>query len=371
MPDLTRRAALGSLAGAAMFASMSSASAPAAVFNGLKAKDSARGGRRCRYGAAVRAGQLVDDDDLTSVVLDTCDWVTPEIDMKWNVLQPGPTSWHFAPADQIVRFALANGRSVRGHTLLWEQSTPEWALAALEASADWSLVERFLTTVLRRYADQVCEWDVVNEPIDTEGGDASFRRTAFQRAFGNDYVARALRTARRHAPSAHLMINEYGLEYGNSIDRARRRALGDLAYSLRRDGVPLDGVGMQAHLDLSKGPIDTKGIRSLVRRLADMGLTVTVTELDVKEADRSASVRRRDSRAADHVSEYLDVVFAEPNVRGLVTWGLSDRDSWLQDEPGATSASLNRGLPFDDGLAPKPLHWALQGALLENGDHIA
>ena len=371
MPNLTRRAALQSLAGAAMFAGMSSASAPAAVFTGVGATGAVPRAKRWRYGAAVRAGQLVDDGDLAAVVLDTCDWVTPEIDMKWNVLQPGPTNWHFAPADQIVRFALANNRSVRGHTLLWEQSTPEWALAALEAGADWSLVEGFMATVLRRYADQVCEWDVVNEPIDTETGDAGFRRTAFQRAFGNGYVARALRTARHHAPAARLMINDYGLEYANPVDRARRRAFGDLAHSLRRDGVPLDGVGMQAHLDLSKGPLDTNGVRALVRRLADLDLTVTITELDVKEADRSASVGRRDSRTADHVSEYLDVVLAEPNVRGLVTWGLSDRDSWLQDGPDASSGSLNRGLPFDGNLVAKPLHWVLQQALGKTGGHLA
>lgn len=369
MPVLTRRAALEAMVGVAAFAGMTSAAAPTAVFRRSGSDGSVRQGRRCRYGAAVRADQLTDDADLTEVVLDTCDWVTPEIDMKWNVLQPAADSWHFDPADRIVRFAVANGQSVRGHTLLWEQSTPDWAIEALKSSADWSLVEQFMATTLERFAGQVCEWDVVNEPIDTETGEEGFRRTVFQRAFGNGYVARALRTARHHAPEARLLINEYGLEYANPVDRARRRALGDLVRSLRLDGEPLDGVGLQAHLDLSKGSIDARGVSSLIRDFADLGLTVTITELDVKEADQGGSVRHRDTKAADHVREYLDVVLNEPNVRGLVTWGLSDRDSWLQDATRGHSESLNRGLPFDERMAPKPLHWTLEKALLNTDRH--
>lgn len=323
--------------------------------------------RRCRYGTAIRAQQIVDDPHLSTLVVDNCDWVTPEIDMKWNVLQPGHGVWNFAPSDEIVRFAHGNGKQVRGHTLLWEQSTPDWALAALTNGADWSIVDRHIGAVLRRYAADVCEWDVVNEPIDTENGAGTLRRTIFQRAFGNDYIARALRSARAHAPAARLMINDYGLEYTNHVDRDRRKALLTLLASLRRDGVPIDGVGIQAHLDCAKGDLDAPGIRHFLREIGDLGLTATITELDIKEADKTSPISIRDHFAATHVQRYLDVVLAEPAVHGLVTWGLSDRDSWLQTSGDA----MNRGLPFDRQLAPKPLYYTLQRALSDSHSKVA
>ena len=316
------------------------------------------------YGAAVRPGPLDDDPALRGAVVADCDWLTPEIDWKWNALEYRRGAWWFERADALVAFARAHGKLLRGHTLLWEQSTPAWAKAEMAERRDWRLVERWFATALGRYGDAACEWDVINEPIDTVGGDRGLRRTCFQRAFGFDYVARALWLARRHAPDTRLFINEYGLDYANGEERDRRTALLRLVEKLRRDGAPLDGIGVQAHLDLAKGPLDARGIAAMLRELAGMGLSITITELDVREADRSRSLAVRDRAIDDEVRRYLDIVLAEPAVRGVVSWGVSDRDSWLQgDVVAADPDQLNRGLPYDAGLRPKPVLATLQRAL--------
>lgn len=325
----------------------------------VDAEASAYGGRL--YGAAVRAEALTGDPHFARRVGADCGWITPEIDFKWNALEHRRGGWWFERADAIVAFARYERMGLRGHTLLWEQSTPDWARAEMADRGDWRLIERWFDAVLGRYAEAAGEWDVVNEPIDTEHGEHGLRRTCFHRAFGADYVDRALRAARERAPTARLMVNEYGLEYGSGVERDRRRALLKLVERLRRDNVPLDGVGVQAHLDLAKGPLDTAAIANMFHEIADMGLSISITELDVKEADRTLSIGMRDRAIDDEVRRYLDVALAQPAVRGVVSWGVSDRDSWLQEGIEApTSASLNRGLPLDAAMRPKRVYWTLR-----------
>jgi endo-1,4-beta-xylanase len=236
---------------------------------------------------------------------------------------------------------------------------------------DWGLVQGHFERTIGRYGNSVCEWEVVNEAIDSEAGEDGIRRNCFQRAFGNGYIAQAFRTARALAPHTPLLINEYSLEYRNPIDAARRARLLRLLEALKSDGVPIDGVGLQAHLELAKGPLDAPAIRSFIREIAGMDLTMTVSELDVLEADRRRPLAVRDKAAADEVRRFLDIVLAEPAVRGVVTWGLSDRDSWLQDRiERRHRGDLNRGLPFDAGLEPKPLYWALRDALAQRSGAI-
>ena len=139
---------------------------------------------------------------------------------------------------------------------------------------------------------------------------------------------------------------------------------------LKEAGVPLDGVGLQAHLDLSKGPLATDALSRLLKEIADLGLFILISELDVKEHEYILPVERRDARVADETRRYLDVVLAQPAVRGLSTWGLSDRHSWLEvtkDDfarypyawKDGSSPGLNRGLPFDASMKPKPMYRAI------------
>jgi endo-1,4-beta-xylanase len=76
---------------------------------------------------------------------------------------------------------------------------------------------------------------------------------------------------------------------------------------------------------------------------------------------------------ADEVKRYLDVALAEPAVRGLITWGLSDRHSWLTvtDEHLARyagawnkgeSPGFNLGFQFDASMKRKTMYQAFASA---------
>lgn len=325
--------------------------------------------RKTAFGAAVRPDQLMPGTQIEARIRRDCELIVPEYHGQWSAVEWVPGRPYHGNYDAIVEYAQVTGKSVRGHSLLWEQMTPDWARSALAETRDWQIVERHFHDLLPMYSGRIGEWVVVNEMIDTEDGDHDFRRTSFQRAFGNGYVARALRTARELDPAAKLMINDYSLSQDNPVDSARRSAMLRLVETLKREGVPLDSVGIQGHLELAKGPVADKELAIFLNDLADMGVEIAITELDVLEADRSLPLAERDRRVADTVAHYLDVVCDQPAVKSVVTWGLSDVHSWLQDKEAETKRALalarhdpirlNRGLPYDSLMRPKPMLGAI------------
>lgn len=326
---------------------------------------------RRRFGTAVRPEQLNRAGPLRDAFDAHCDLLVPEYHGQWSAVEWRPGDPWYGNYDAIVAYAASRGAAVRGHSLIWEQMTPDWARAEMRHNRDWKPVERHFANLLPRYSGAIGEWVVVNEMIDTEDGHHDMRRTSFQRAFGNDYVRRALETAHALDPAAKLMINDYSLLHDNPVDEARRRAMLKLVESLLRAGTPLHAVGMQGHLELRKGGVDQKRVARFLDDLAATGVTLHITELDVLEDDRTLELARRDQRVADMVRSVLDVALDQPALKSVTTWGIDDGHSWLQDRVPATRAaqackpmdchSLNRGLPFDAALAAKPMLAALQG----------
>ena len=124
---------------------------------------------------------------------------------------------------------------------------------------------------MKRYRDDVGVWDVVNEPVSDRGG---LRPSVFMRRLGQGYIALAFRLAREADPRAKLYLNEIGAEGIN----AKSNRLYELVAGLKRDGVPIDGVGFQAHANLTGLPGD---FLDNMRRFAALGLDIAITEADV------------------------------------------------------------------------------------------
>ena len=365
---LRRREMTQGVLGAALACTL--APTGSAAVGGLAAAASRRG---CFFGSAVRYTQLQAEPALRAAVLQDCTVLTPEVDLKWNAVESTPGGWSLENIDGLVSLASQSGKAVRGHTLLWHLGTPPWVEQRLRAHRDWRLVSRHFAAVMQRHGDAIHQWDVVNELIETGYRMDGLRRSVFLEAFGPDYIRRAFVEARIAAPRARLMLNEFGLEYDSREERDRRYLFLKLVEGLKRAGAPLDGIGLQGHLDLRKGTVSTSSIIEFLKELAGMDLEIVVTELDVKESDYTAPADVRDRMVADEVRRYLDAVLAQKRVTGVVTWGLSDRHSWLQvlDEdyrrfPGAWSKGdgpgLNRGLPYDASMRRKPMYRAIEAA---------
>ena len=132
--------------------------------------------------------------------------------MKWYVVHKDSPAFDFAPADALVKFANANDLVVRGHTLLWHYPRwmPEWLNTYDYGANPRATVERLVVDYIDRMCaryPQIRSWDVVNETIDDKTGE--LRETVFSKHYGQEILDVAFQAARKAAPKAQLVYNDY------------------------------------------------------------------------------------------------------------------------------------------------------------------
>jgi endo-1,4-beta-xylanase len=322
------------------------------------------------YGTTISAAQITGDLPFVDLVRQEAGLVVAENEMKWQVINRGaPGDDDYAPADTIANFAAANKLVLRGHNLLWYHRTPTWYFDLPDRTAQERAVVDHIAQLAGRYRGRIHSWDVVNEPIEPKDGRPDGLRTAvFLETLGPEYLDLAYHTARNTDPNARLVVNEYDIELDAPEQEARRIALLHLLEGMRRSETPVDAVGIQAHLSAAGGPpFSPSLLRRFLAEIASLGLTIQITELDVTDENVPADVTVRDNLVADTYRRFLDTALDEPAVKMVVTWGLSDRHSWIvrretYQAKWRTDDAASRPLPFDADLEPKPAFNAIAGA---------
>ncbi len=307
------------------------------------------------YGSAVRSGMLASDAAYRAAIIANCQLIVPEGEMKWPDIHPLRDQYRFEKADDLVDFARQNKIEIRGHTLAWYGGMPEWtASITSRAEAEHELVDH-IETVVSRYRGQIPSWDVVNEPlVDWPQDETSLRPSIWTRQLGPDYIPIALRATALADPDAQLVLNEYDVEYEGARFAARRKALVALLRSLRDRGVPLHAVGLQAHLFASRS-LDCDGLQRLLSDIAALKLDVLVTELDVIDYELPGDIGRRDAMVAALADQFLGAVCDVVRPKAILTWGLTDRYTWVPTYFKRKDGLPNRPLPLDADFKRKPL----------------
>lgn len=269
--------------------------------------------------------------------------VSAENSMKWDYINPEPGTFRWADADNLIAFAKHYNQVVHGHPMIWHRQLPIWIREAPAASLEMHMRE-FIDRLADRYGDDVAIWDVINEPIADEGG---FRRSIWYNAMGEDYIDIAFRQARASDPDGVLLLNEYDIAW----DTPKTETLFPLLDSLRLKNTPIDGVGFQLHIDANFDKFDE--VEANFQKVADLGLDIYVTELDVAF---TASEATEEDQAAVY-TRILDICLNQPRCKALQIWGFTDQYSWRRDQSP---------LIFDRAYKPKPAYFALQERLGAN-----
>jgi endo-1,4-beta-xylanase len=313
-------------------------------------------------GAAVNPSKLTEEAYAATLAREF-NMVEPENAMKWRAIRPDQKTFNFKPGDQVVTFAQAHRMKVRGHCLLWQKYNPAWLMNGHFTSEQLSdLLREHISIVMKHYAGQVFAWDVVNEAFDANGG---FEHSIWydspgigMAGKGTAYLEQAFRWARVADPKALLFYNDYDAEGLN----AKSDAIYAMVKDFKRRGVPIDGVGLQAHIF----NLSTKEISSIsdnIARLTALGLAVHITEMDAAlPTDRNGNLVN-DSDLTKQAEIYRFVAKACLRQRGcnaFQTWGFTDKYSWI---PIYTKGTKGKALLFDENYAPKPVYNALRDAL--------
>lgn len=308
-------------------------------------------------GAAVNLRTIDTQKELLAKQFNS---ITAENDMKFEELQPVEGQFTFEKADKLAAFAHGSGLKMRGHTLVWHNQTPEWVFqdAHGEEITRDQLLQRMkdhITTVMQRYKGQIYCWDVVNEAVTDEGPEL-YRKTNWLEIIGTDYIEKAFEYAHEADPDALLFYNDY-----NESNPEKREKIYQLVKSLVEKGVPIHGVGLQAHWNLENPGIEE--IRSAIERYASLGLQLQLTELDVSvfqfddgRTDLTEPTTEISEKQAERYQQLFQLLRDHRDIITAVTfWGAADDYTWLNDFP--VKGRKNWPFLFDENHAPKESFW--------------
>jgi endo-1,4-beta-xylanase len=316
------------------------------------------------YGAALQATQIEKDPAFAKAIARECNILVPERELKWRILRPRPSAYNFAPADQLLKFAQANQMKMRGHTLVWHEALPTWVDSSLNSVNAKQLLSDHITTVVKHYAGQMHSWDVVNEAIEPKHGrEDGLRHSPWLTMLGPEYIDYAFRVAAEADPKALLTYNDFGVDYDTPFGRKKRTLVLNLLRQLKDRGTPIHALGIQAHLHRDRPDFNPDAFATFLQDVADLGLKIMITELDITEKKLPTDIATRDRVIAAAYEDYLSVALAQPAVIAVLTWGLSDRYTWLSQKEARADQTAVRPLPLDEKLKRKPAWNAIARSL--------
>jgi len=311
-------------------------------------------------GAATDAWLWQSDPTYQKLLASQFNMIATENALKWEVVHPQPDSYDFSAGDTILDFARANQMAVYGHALAWGLQLPPWITEGDYTREQWmELLCRHIKTVVGHYRGHIYAWDVVNEAVSDEG---PLYENHWLRVIGPEYIPLAFKWAHEADPDAILVYNDHGGEGLN----AKSQAIYDLVKGLVEQGIPIHGVGMQMHVWLD-GPPTPQELSANMKRLAALGLQTHITEMDIRTQYSTASMPQKLGLQSRMYRQAFTACLYQPRCKVFVTWGLSDRYSWIPGYTGKPDAPLL----FDEASKPKPAYFAIRKTLSDRQASLA
>ncbi|WP_058302294.1 endo-1,4-beta-xylanase [Gorillibacterium timonense] len=291
--------------------------------------------------------------------------ITAENEMKFINVHPEEDRYTFGDADRLADFARKHGMKMRGHTLVWHNQTSDWLFRSksgelVDKATLFSRLKAHIDTVVKRYKNDIYAWDVVNEAIADEG-ESRLRSSLWTEIAGTEFIAEAFRYAHEADPNALLFYNDYNESHPHKRDK-----IVALLRSLLEQGVPIHGVGLQAHWNLYDPGLDD--IRAAIEKYASLGLRLQLTELDLslfRFDDRRTDLTSPPAELLELQAERYEAIFRllqeyRASIDSVTFWGAADDYTWLDDFP--VRGRKNWPFLFDERHQQKPAFHRIAGA---------
>lgn len=230
--------------------------------------------------------------------------------LKWYDTEKAPGVVDYSVADRIWEIADSLGIPMRGHTVYWakDEFLMDWLKALDNDALRKAIVDRAIS-LINHYEGRIDEFDLNNEMLH---GDF------FRRRLGYGIISEMAWMVKAQNPNARLYMNDYGIvdvgynagPYANQIER------------LLANGVPLDGIGIQAHRSVNGDYTNTPYmVQRNLDRFNRFNLPIKITEaLFVYDDD--------ETRAAE-LRKLFPIYFAHPNVEAILMWGFWEKPHWI------------------------------------------
>ncbi|MFD2581195.1 endo-1,4-beta-xylanase [Pedobacter vanadiisoli] len=313
-------------------------------------------------GVAVKPSDLRSDEK--SLILTHFSSITAENAMKMGPIHPFEKKYFWQIADSIVQFGLDHKLKIRGHCLVWHGQTPRWLFKdstgnQVNKEVLLSRIKDHINTVVSRYRGKIYAWDVVNEAIADDS--STYRKSQLYQIAREEFIEQAFRYAHAADPKAVLFYNDYNTE--NPI---KREKIYTMLKKLLAKGVPIHGVGLQAHWSVNNP--SRSELEKSIELFSSLGLQIQFTELDIsvfqgrqggqlitgeKSLDKTAFTPEMEQQQLEKYKMVFEVFRKyKKHITGVTFWNLSDRYSWLDGR-----GRKNFPLLFDTDLQPKKAYY--------------
>ena len=277
--------------------------------------------------------------------------VVAENEMKFDATEPQEDEFNFAKGDKMVEYAKANKIRVRGHALAWHSQVANWVNNySGQKEKLLAVLKNHITKVVGHWKGQIAEWDVVNEAVnDDYNADWRSNGSVWYEGIGAEFLDSAFVWAHAADPDAELCYNDYSLEWGLR-EGSKASFVVEQVKRWKKNGIPITCVGTQTHIEIAH-ETTPQNVRALAKALAELGVTLNITELDIGfPKGEAGKLTAADYEKQGHLyRQFMDVFLEEPNMGEFVIWGLTDAHSWLDEQQGKTEALL-----YDKQYKPKP-----------------
>ena len=319
-------------------------------------------------GTAIKINTLLKDTQLQKLQKSNFNSITSASDMKMNSIMPKEGVYSWKIVDSIVNYAQKNKQRLFGHNLIWHSSTPNWVQEKASKDSLWlgTFMKEYITKYVTRYKGKVAAWDVVNEGLESHGGEV--RKTIWYNTIGKDYIAKAFQYAHEADPEAILFYNDFNIER----DTLKLNSTLTMIKELQAKGVPISGLGFQMHIRMDT---PDEVIANSLKKAVETGLQIHISELDIifnKHDDTrgggiqvyeklTEEMKQAQAKKYKNLVKMYKSIVPKEQQYGITFWDFTDRDSWingffnLNDWPTI----------FDEKLAPKPAYFGFLEGLKE------
>ena len=280
--------------------------------------------------------------------------ITAENECKWASIEGTRGNYNFAGCKRAYDWAKQNGAHFKFHALVWGSQYPNW-LGSLSVDETKKAITAWFDAVQREFPDLEMI-DVVNEAIRTGQGQyhSGYTNTKIIQALGGDnngdytFVTTAFKMARERWPEAILIYNDY-----NTVQWNKDQGI-QLIQTIKKNGAPVDGYGLQAHDMMSQGGgaggtggggtcLNINTLKSTVQEIYDKTqIPLFISEYDIASMDDNIQKQCYE----EQISYFMESEF----VAGITIWGYVFGSTWLkcgsdqeQDKKGCSGIIRQNG----------------------------
>ncbi len=299
------------------------------------------------------------DTPYKNIVTSQFSFITIDGEANWNFIHPTLSKYNYSKVDKLMTFANMHNMPVQIHHLIWGEQLflPTWLKTGGYTSMQLlNIIHSYITNVVGHLKGRVAVWSVVNEVFSRNQHLYGLQDWwANNIKDGTAYVDDSYIWAHQVDPNAKLILNDFDNETENSVSNAEYNYI--KAAQLR--GVPIDGIGMQMHIDAANPP-STQDVIKNIKRFAAIGIPTYVTEFDVNLNSVKGSSQYKNQLEANITYDMVRACVESKACVSFDEFGVSDKDNTLKSIAHTNSHSYL----FTSRYVPKLSFYSFRNALI-------